>query len=57
MNIEFKPYTKLIVIKIDHFGSKIVDEKNFGNDEVYEMRKFKHKYIRDDNCTIVSIDM
>ncbi|TCL55921.1 hypothetical protein EDD76_11355 [Kineothrix alysoides] len=57
MNIVYKPYLKLIVVKVDHFNSEIIDERNFGYDEDGKINKFKHKYVRNDNYTILSIDM
>jgi hypothetical protein len=57
MNIVYKPYLKLIVVKVDHFNSEIIDERNFAYDEESEINKFKHKYVRNDNYTILSIDM
>ncbi len=57
MNIVYKPYLKLIVVKVDHFNSEIIDERNFGCDEENKINEFKDKYIRNDNYTILSIDM
>lgn len=57
MNIVYKPYLKLIVVKVDHFNSEIIDERNFGCDEESKINEFKNKYIRNDNYTILSIDM
>lgn len=55
--LEIQPFVKYIVLKIDIFGSEIIDEQNFGIDEDFAIMKFKKKYIRRDDCVIVKIEM
>ncbi len=54
---EIQPFVKYIVIKVDIFGSEIIDERNFGVDEEFEIMRFRKKYIGMDNCVIVKVGM
>ncbi len=54
---EMQPFVKYIVIKVDIFGSEIIDEKNFGIDEEFEIMRFRKKYIGMNNCVIVKVGM
>lgn len=55
--IEFKPYVKYVVLKVGPFESEIIDEKNFGTEDAFEISGFKRLYCRRDDCVIVKIDM
>ena len=54
---EVQDFVKYIVLKVDIFETEIIDERNFGIDEEFEIMKFKKEYIRRDDCVIVKIDM
>lgn len=55
--LEMQSYVKYVVLKIDIFESEIIDEKNFGIYEEFEIMRFKKKYINRDDCVIVKVEM
>ena len=52
---EIKNYMKLLCIRIDHFESFLVDEKN--TDSIEEVEKFIEQYDNRDGLKIVIIQM
>ncbi len=54
---EIQPFVKYVVLKVDIFGSEIIDERNFGIDEDFAIMQFKKKYIKRDDCVIVKVEM
>lgn len=55
--LRISPFIKCMVIKVDLFGSKIIDEGNFGIDEEWEIMNFKKKYVHRDDCILVKVKM
>ena len=54
---ELKKWVKCIVLKIGIFESEIIDEQNFDADDEAGIMKFKRKYIKDDDCVLVEVEM
>lgn len=57
MELSLKDFVKYIVIRVDLFESEIIDEQNFDAEDIFGIMKFKHKYIRNDYCMIVEVEM
>lgn len=57
MELTLKDFVKYIVIRVDMFESEIIDEQNFDAEDVFGIMKFKHKYIRDNCCIIIEVEM
>ena len=57
MFLNYEDYIKLIVLRITPFFSEIIDERNFNVKEEFAIAQFKKKYIRQDDCVIVKVDM
>lgn len=55
--LKYDNYTKIVVLKVDDFSSEIIDEQNFALSDTAAMQKFKHPYIRRDDCFIAEIPM
>ena len=48
---------KYIVLKVGIFESEIIDEQNFDAADEMGIMKFKRKYIKDDECVLVEVEM
>ena len=57
MILNYNDYIKLVVLRITPFFSEIIDEKNFDAKEEFSIMQFKQKYIKQDDCVIVKVDM
>ena len=56
MQINMIPYVKYLVLKVDMFETKIVDEKNFNQGDDFEIKSFKKRY--ENPCfLIIKVDM
>ena len=55
--LSLKDFVKYIVIRVDMFESEIIDEQNFDAEDVFGIMKFKHKYIQNDYCMIIEVEM
>lgn len=55
--VKVRPFIKYIALKVDLFGSEIIDEKNFGINEEDEMMDFKNRYVRKDGCILVKVKL
>lgn len=53
----FKKWIKCIVLKVGIFESEIIDEQNFDAVDKTGIMKFKRKYIKDDDCVFVEVEM
>lgn len=53
----FKKWVKYIVLKVGIFESEIIDEQNFDAADEMGIMKFKRKYIKDDECVLVEVEM
>lgn len=57
MEFTYNRYIKLIAIQVTDFSSEIIDEKNFGIYDEYEIMQFRKKYNRYDDCVVVTVEM
>lgn len=57
MEFTYDRYIKLITIQVTDFSSEIIDEKNFGIYDEYEIMQFRKKYNRYDDCVVVTVEM
>lgn len=57
MEFTYDRYIKLIAIQVADFSSEIIDEKNFGIYDEYEIMQFRKKYNRYDDCVVVTVEM
>lgn len=58
MELEIKPFVKLLVLKIDLLmETEIVAEENFAINDEFAIAQFKRKYIIRDDCVIVKVEM
>lgn len=57
MEFTYDRYIKLIAIQVTDFSSEIIDEKNFGIYDEYEIMQFRKKYNRYDDCVVVTVEM
>lgn len=57
MEFTYDKYIKLIAIQVTDFSSEIIDEKNFGIYDEYEIMQFRKKYNRYDYCVVVTVEM
>lgn len=57
MEFTYNRYIKLIAIQVTDFSSEIIDEKNFGINDEYEIMQFRKKYNRYDDCVVVTVEM
>lgn len=57
MEFTYDRYIKLIAIQVTDFSSEIIDEKNFGINDEYEIMQFRKKYNRYDDCVVVTVEM
>ncbi|MCI8382375.1 MAG: hypothetical protein HFI07_11395 [Lachnospiraceae bacterium] len=56
--LEIQPFVKYVVLKVDLLlETEIIDEANFSPNDEFAIMQFKNKYIREDNCVIVKVDM
>ena len=53
----FKKWVKYIVLKVGIFESEIIDEQNFDAADEMGIMTFKRKYIKDDECVLVEVEM
>ena len=55
---EMQPFVKYVILKVDLlYEAEIIDEANFAPEDEFAISQFKNKYIREDNCVIVNVDM
>lgn len=57
MEFTYDRYIKLIALQVTDFSSEIIDEKNFGIYDEYEIMQFRKKYNRYDDCVVVTVEM
>lgn len=57
MEFTYDRYIKLIALQVTDFSSEIIDEKNFGINDEYEIMQFRKKYNRYDDCVVVTVEM
>lgn len=55
-DLEIKPYLRYIAIKIGTFSSEIVDERNFGYDEIFAMKQFENEHSHN-GCLVVKVEI
>lgn len=57
MEFTYDRFIKLIALQVTDFSSEIIDEKNFGINDEYEIMQFRKKYNRYDDCVVVTVEM
>ena len=56
-SLKIIPFIKCIVLEINPFGSKIIDERNFSYEEKEEMDNFEKNYLDRNDYIIIKIAM